>query len=111
MAVSDTLRPATRVLAVAVYLVIGHALVVSWLRVSPALSTALEAVLCGLAAWGLTRATDGRWRGAALVGLLVELLRLGLVAGLGDGVRFAGSMVVVPSSAAAAAWLAGRRRA
>lgn len=109
MALKDVLRTAVRVFAAAVYLVIGHALLAAWWRPTATVSMALEAVLCGLAAWGLTRGTDGRWRGPALVGLLVEALRCGFVAGMGGRVDVGASLLVVPAAGAAMAWAARRR--
>jgi hypothetical protein len=109
MAFKDQLRTAVRVLAVAVYVVLGHALLAAWWRPTAAVSMALEAVLCGLAAWGVTRGTDGRWRGPALVGLLVEALRSGFDAGMGGHVDVGASLFVVPVVGAAMAWAARRR--
>ncbi len=109
MAPRETFRSAARLVATAVYVVLGHALLATWWRPVPWMSQGLEAALATAAAWGLTRAVDGRWLGPALLGLLVEGMRFGVLRGLGerpDVGAWSGVVVLVP---VLAAWGASRR--
>jgi hypothetical protein len=109
MSPRETFRSAARLLATAVYVVLAHALLATWWRPVPWMSQGFEAALATAAAWVLTRAVDGRWHGPALLGLLVEGMRFGVLRGLGERPDVGVWSAVVVMAPTLAAWAASRR--